>query len=283
MDTTNQHLWGWATFGKRDGFELLSIDGAIKEFEIQKQIERLSQALQLRLEDVRIFPESEILGTARLTQVNDHWQFYMLYRYTLDIYKRDGFYAGAIGLKDAKADPRELLMFLRRLTDQAKQRIRKETITVNLPALKIESAIISNGIERRKQGFIPFATTDLSEQLAFIEKTMKGELPEYHRLLGSNDIEVMKTVDEYKYARFHQNPFYHVPLKINPFKPNPIPIKEEPHEDHPPIVKESVIHAFEQAEYDPWKKGKNGSNSKTSSTKEKDSFLGGLFKILGIK
>ncbi len=283
MHTIHQQLWGSASFGKRDGFELLTIDGALKEFETRKQIETLSQALQLRLEDVRIFPDTEILGTTRLTQGDVHWQFFMLYRYTLDIYKRDGFYAGALGLKDAKADPQDVLFFLRRLTDQTKQRIRQEPLTVEIPQIKVDALpLVSNGIERRKRGFIPFSTNDLSEQLAFIKATMNGELPQYHRLLGSQSRSVISSVDEYKYVRFRHHPFYEgetleveeLPLTNETEKGTP--------EQRPALVKESLVFAFEQAEENPWQKSKKRSFPE-QQRKEKDSFLAGLFRMLGVK
>ena len=45
-------------------------------------------------------------------------------------------------------------------------------------------------------------------------------------------------------------------------------------------MKKSLVFAFEQAEGDAWQKNKKNANPQS---KEKDSFLAGLFRMLGVK
>lgn len=277
---TNQHpQWGWASFGKRDGFEWLSMNAALKAFESQK--ESLGTALQLRLEDVRIFPDTEIVGVTRLNQGDDCWQFFTLYRYTLDIYKRDGFYAGVVGLKNASAHPKDLLFYLRRLTDQTRQLIRKETLTVNLPELEARPLAIS-WEESTQKAFIPFGTTDLNEQLAFIKALMGGELPEYRQVLASNDLRVIRSVDGYKYKRLARHPFYDAPaLPVTPEAPQALTYEED--EEREPIVRNSLVHAFEMDASGTWGGSNSANGNGHPKEDEQKGFLAGIFRLLGVK
>ena len=96
-----KHSIGFVAFGKRDGFELLFKGGDLQAFQSQENIDILSKQIQLKLEEIRIFPGSEILGSIQFKHQGNWYKVFTLYRYTLDIYKRDGFYAGAVILQNS--------------------------------------------------------------------------------------------------------------------------------------------------------------------------------------
>ena len=112
----NQSI-GFVAFGKRDGFELLFKGGNLDAFQAQEHIDLLSQIIQLKLEEIRIFPDAEILGAMHFKHQGNWYKVFTLYRYILDIYKRDGYYAGAVIIQNGTVHPSPLLSFLTLLSN----------------------------------------------------------------------------------------------------------------------------------------------------------------------
>ncbi|RMG26146.1 MAG: hypothetical protein D6730_09685 [Bacteroidetes bacterium] len=254
MSNQYEH-WGWACFGKRDGFEVLATEGALRQFAAPGQQEVLTQAIQLRLEEVRIFPQTEILAFSRLQHQGAYWQFFMLYRYSLDAYKRDGYYAAALGLRQATAAPNALLLFLWQLCSQSRERMLGRPPITNLPTFRPKPQALHTSVSPgTRQGFIPFATNSPSEQLAFVEACLAGKLPTFGRLLGAHSPQVTASVDTYSLKCFPHNPFYQAPPPPHTIAP-PYTSPQPPEEQkRPRMLKKSVVDAYEQGSSGQWKK-----------------------------
>ncbi|MEO1415399.1 MAG: hypothetical protein AAFW00_08975 [Bacteroidota bacterium] len=91
---------GLARFGKFDGFEIKQLQGNLLNFQGEEAQQSLVQALQLRLEHLRIFEEAVIWGFSLIHHQNDQYRCFSLYRYTLDAYRRDGYQAVSLVTKN---------------------------------------------------------------------------------------------------------------------------------------------------------------------------------------
>ncbi|MEL7192115.1 MAG: hypothetical protein AAFO96_06740 [Bacteroidota bacterium] len=91
---------GLARFGKFDGFEIKQLQGNLLKFQGEEAQQVLVQALQLRLEHLRIFEEAAIWGFSLIQHQDDQYRCFSLYRYTLDAYRRDGYQAISLVTKN---------------------------------------------------------------------------------------------------------------------------------------------------------------------------------------
>ncbi len=114
---TTAPILGYATFGKRDGFEIFSIGGLLRHFQDEDGSNMLSQAIQLRLEDIRIYDQTEIWGFSRFFWKNNWIHIFLHYRYALDVYNRDGYHAAAIALREVWANENDIISCLRTAVD----------------------------------------------------------------------------------------------------------------------------------------------------------------------
>lgn len=110
---TTAPILGYATFGKRDGFEIFSMGGLLRQFQDGDAKNILRQSIQLRLEDIRIFEHSEIWGFSRIFWKNNWIHLFLHYKYALDIYNRDGYHAAAIALREVWANEADIIACLR--------------------------------------------------------------------------------------------------------------------------------------------------------------------------
>ncbi|MEM7375016.1 MAG: hypothetical protein AAF587_40860 [Bacteroidota bacterium] len=111
---SHEHI-GYARFGKLDGFQWIEKTGIMGHFRRPEDVSTLSQALALRQEAIRMYAGEKILGLTHLTSHGHQYRFITSYSYRLDRYKRDGYMAVSLALKEIKVKARDILDCLEEL------------------------------------------------------------------------------------------------------------------------------------------------------------------------
>lgn len=113
---SHEHI-GYARFGKLDGFQWLERSGIMDHFRSPEDISMLSQLLALRQEAIRIYAGEKILGLTHLSKDGHQYRFITSYSYKLDRYKRDGYMAVSLALREVKVKPADVLECLEQLEE----------------------------------------------------------------------------------------------------------------------------------------------------------------------
>lgn len=261
---------GAVSFGKRDGFELFAQAGGVGDFYAPPLSHLLTKALVLRQEELRLVPDSELLSIARFSYENHNYQAICLYRYTLDIYKRDGYYASGLICKDAQIPPAESLTLLYEWLAIAEAQHRGERVSLSLnQALVSLQRIVGPPFKGTQQVFLPVATGNQAFNQV-LDAVQKGDLSSYRRVFASSESRLLRNLDaeQIKVLDHHR-----------------LAVSLKPAAAHNGSKNESLVYAFEDAGVDRWAKKQttNGKAKAAKSTKkEGNSLLLNLKRLLNL-
>jgi len=201
---THSHV-GHARFGKIDGFELLAFEGALRAFASPSGREVLSHALQLRQEEIRPFPGSEILSINMLEFEGHTYHLITLYRYALDRYKRDGYRAVTLALKDYWAHPGRLIQQLMHLQTLDKSHSSPERVFQ--PGISPQLSNQPPQLRPGKAVFIPMTTGKVGEMEVLLNAWPTDLSVSYGRVYASVSSEVTEQLDPAHMVILSHNPY----------------------------------------------------------------------------
>lgn len=237
--STHYH-WGVARFGKSDGFALTEQLGALLAFGSPGAQAQLSHALQLRQEEIRPHAGAEILGLTSLTHQRDHYRLLTLYQYRLDRYRRDGYTALTLALKNCRGDSRGWLKALRLLATPGSTPAHCGFDESGHPPFAIQPDAARGCATLPTAIFIPLAEGSLEEEVALLDAWQQQLEEEYQQLYASASPQVRATVDPRRISLWASNPFWRV-------APQPVATVEttgrKPREQARPLRAHSLVHA----------------------------------------
>jgi hypothetical protein len=249
---------GHARFGKRDGFEMMARTGVLRDFRTAEAQDYLFHALQLRQEEIRPFPGAEVLGLTSLYWQGHSYRCLTLYRYALDRYKRDGYRAVSLALRDAWSDPALLLDELRHLCEldqhhpDPERAFRPGWRSYELPRPATPG--------RSEEGFVPLSEGSSAEQAALLEAWVDGLDREYQTLFASASAQVLASLDSRRIGVWAHNPYWHQGPQLQPQQREPVAARSQPQGLTPA---DSLIYAFESADEDRWRRSSDQPDRKS--------------------
>lgn len=202
-----QNHWGLARFGKRDGFELTEQLGALTAFDQPDTLARLSHALQLRQEEIRPFAGAEILGLTTLTHGGDLYRLLTLYRYGLDRYKRDGYTALTLALKNCQADSWGWLRALRLLAQPNRTPALCGFDESGQPPFRCQPDQLRRSAATATAIFIPLRSDSLEEEARLLDAWQQQLVEEYQQVYASASPQVQASIDSRCIQIWSENPF----------------------------------------------------------------------------
>lgn len=248
--------WGYALFGKRDGFEIRATRGVLTEFQRPEAFDVLSQAIQLRLEEFRLFAQEEMLGFSCCWWNQHLYRFFSLYRYALDQYKRDGYTAVSLALKNGTANSSDVLQLLELLLAQGEE-----------PLEPVAGAYMGSWLEvvpdrgklagpgSKQLAYIPLSGDSWEEKVALIAGWMEQDPASCPQIFASSSRQTFHSIDPAQVRLFTYNPFWEMEAPDLPGEAweyeghTPEKVRAEPTEPPPP---DSLVYAYEQAGKNLW-------------------------------
>jgi hypothetical protein len=209
-----QYHWGLARFGKHDGFELTEQLGALTAFDRPDSLARLSHALQLRQEEIRPFAGAEILGLTTLLHRGDSYRLLTLYRYGLDRYKRDGYTALTLALRNCRADSWGWLRALRMLAQPGSNPAHSGFDDSGRPPFHCEPDSLRQTMAHPTAIFIPLNSSSLEEEAGLLDAWQKHLADEYQHLYASASPQVKASIDTRRIQIWAENPFSTKPMMV---------------------------------------------------------------------
>ncbi len=255
----SQTLLGHARFGKRDGFEILAREGVLQDFRSPEAQTHLEKVLALRQEEIRLPFGSEILGLSCMNYRGRTYRLLTLYRYALDRYKRDGYRAVTLVLRDSWAEPQLLLEELRHLEELDLHHPNPDHAFSS--SWEPYAVATPENLPGLAEVFIPLAEGTPMELSALIA-AWGGELcAEYQTLYASASPQVLHSIDSGRIAVWERNPYWkHVtlPQPVTAHGPVPQPM-DYPDEDVVPL--DSLVHAYQVGSEDQWERKETKSSA----------------------
>jgi len=207
-----QYHWGLARFGKHDGFELTEQLGALTAFDRPDALAQLSHALQLRQEEIRPYAGAEILGLTTLLYRGDQYRLLTLYRYGLDRYKRDGYTALTLALKNCRADSWGWLRALRMLAQPGSIPAHAGFDESGLPPFRCKPDTSQQPMAHPTAIFIPLNSSSLEEEAALLDAWQRQLSGEYQHLYASASPQVKASIDARRIQIWAENPYSAKPM-----------------------------------------------------------------------
>jgi len=258
--TMNSPSWGYALFGKKDGFEVFQTAGLLHSLYQGGDREEVSNFLQLKLEEIRIFEDTCIY---RLSQHTIHGQtllLYSLFTYALDDYQRDGYRAVSLALQGLSLEAEDIRKFLDLMLHEGGQEdsfIRR--LGDQMRPFSPESLV-------GHPSFIPLQTSSPAEANVLIEAWTRGQLEESPILYFSHSERVGASIQGRNIQCMDHNPFWQKASKAKPEKVlstgNSSLFPRSKIEDAP---SDSLIFAYEEEGGDRWAKATSALQSKPKS------------------
>ncbi|MCB0836923.1 MAG: hypothetical protein KDD99_09705 [Bacteroidetes bacterium] len=255
----NNYSVVYLAFGKRDGFEVLFQSNDLEDFQTQEDLDMLYSLIQLKLEEIRIFPDSEILGAIQFKHHGNWYKVFTLYRYTLDIYKRDGYYAGAVVMKNSQVDADQLWEFLQNLSQKSFRRITHQPDNMQLPVISLDSDYASREIlSEDHSAIIHLREKDAELYRQWISEMMVSKKALYRFVYITSSSKVIDFCDQRKVRIV-----YHPGL-------SPVSIRKEMPESNSDerntdVKEDSLIFEYEDADDHRWGKKEHSRNKKSHS------------------
>ncbi|MEO0896620.1 MAG: hypothetical protein AAFY71_09495 [Bacteroidota bacterium] len=275
----DKNRWGIAFFGKRDGFEILHISGALASLDPSQVEQPFSQAVQLKLEEIRIFENTEILGYSLLPLNGSIFYLYTLYVYHLDNYQRDGYRACTLALKDSWAPPAYILDFLK---GQMGGFLSGQVPDFQFPVHHIKPQLLPNPNEGVV--FIPLFGEKKDEQVALLDALQQGKFELGTRFFASSSQQVQASTVGSQMMVYKENPFW-VPRRV--LAPETAVVLEgnaltpSSHHSLNEAPKDSLIYAVEEGEKDRWGK-KAETHSSPGNKRINNIWIGTSLIIVGM-
>ena len=201
--------WGYAAFGKDDGFEIKQLEGVLKDLSSGDQLSRLSHAIQLRLEDIRIYPGDEMLGCAYLNVGKDTYKIIGYYQYQLDQYKRDGYKAVAVAVRNGSASAADLAAVLQTLMLEHREMVGGYAHVSHWQLPQVELLEEELPLPRHQGvAYLPIFTVRIEEKEAFIEDFLAGHFHGYTQIFASANPLTLGSIDQAKVKVLLEAPYW---------------------------------------------------------------------------
>jgi hypothetical protein len=244
--------WGAARFGKHDGFELTEQLGALAAFDRADARSLLSHALQLRQEEIRPFEGAEILGMTTLSYQRDTYRLLTLYRYGLDRYKRDGYLALTLALKNCRGDSRGWLRALRMLAAPGSTPGQCGFDATGHPPFACQPERSQGRATSTTPIFIPLNEGSFEEEVALLDAWQQQLEAEYQSIYASASAAVSASIDRRRIDVWASNPFGRRAIMPEPRRMAAVAANQSDHAYTPPP--QSLIYAHEETTEHAWTK-----------------------------
>lgn len=240
------YTWGVARFGKDDGFAMTEQLGALMDFDTLDAQAKLSHTLQLRQEEIRPFAGAEILGLTTLSHRRNFYRFLTLYRYSLDRYKRDGYTALTLALKNCRADSRDWLMTLRLLAREGATPADSGFPNDGHAPFTCKPDHVRGGATLPASIFIPLAEGSLDEESTLLDAWQQRLEAEYRYVYTSASPQVRASVDTRRITVWASNPFWRMAPVVSVAGPPSTSNGGHTHRPNPrSLTQTSLVHAYE--------------------------------------
>ena len=204
-------------FGKRNGFEFLcrnSWDNCLGTLDFNI----LRDSLQLKLEDIKLYEDSEILGFTKSFIKNNLYLFFIKYNYALDRFNRDGYIASALIFRNEIYEPELILNLLDSLNNDLTSNflnpqkqiasqipnsiVIDQRFTTNQKPINLFDYPIYNFEQKNffSKGFVDIVENDNCDmRILYFENVIFNDLFEgFHRVFGSTNPEIRFSIDASK-------------------------------------------------------------------------------------
>lgn len=251
---------GLAQFGKFDGFEIKQLQGNLHAFQGSEAQQTLVQALQLRLEDFRIYDEADIWGFSLIHHQYDQYRCFSLYRYALDIYRRDGYQAVSMVIKNGILPAPTIhhtLHSLIQLPSSSPFQLSNSWEQEYMPAPPLPHQV------SHLPAFIPLHNGRDKAVIQFWREMLTLSTMPYRYFLASHGVRTLESLELGKCFLY---------------RPQPV-IEDQGREgmgkvEYPDT---SLVHAFDQGEVARWKKAEGASPSHHKAKKSPKKWWQNLF------
>lgn len=257
---------GYAYFGKKDGFELFEVGGLLEEINNSHLREEFQTALQLKLEEIRIFEGSKVYRLSQFETSNGPINLFTVFSYALDDYQRDGFRATCLAIDGSAIDPQKIWDFIHLYPSEIKE---ANELLARLFAFAQKEKIVQSYQENR--AFIPLYSNESAEVYQLIDAWLLGQLSSYATLYVSSDARVMHSIRSKGIRVFGENPFWEGKQEVS----ESVEVKDKENKqerkrfrsDKAPA--DSLVHAFESDQGSRWDKKAVPVKEKSSQKKNK--------------
>ncbi|MCI4666531.1 MAG: hypothetical protein MRZ79_00115 [Bacteroidia bacterium] len=277
---TSNLSWGYAHYGKKDGFELFEVEGLLGEINNSSKREDLHNALQLKLEEIRIFEGDLLYRLSQFESEEGTINLFTVFSYALDEYQRDGFLATTLALSEGSPEVQKLWDFIHLFPNHIGNG--SEILKHYFPASSGEENIHklpNNG------AFIPLYSSKPNEAMKVIEHWLAGDLNSYGTLYFTANKWVIESIRSNSVKVFDENPFWEKPEKelVEIKNERLVTSKNRKSQNKKAAPANSLVHAFEDDQSNRW--GKQTESKETKGNKGESRIWGwltlGFIGILG--
>lgn len=271
---------GYAYFGKKDGFELFEIGGMLEKINRGSLREDLQTALQLKLEEIRIFEGSKVYRLSQFETVEGIINLFTAFSYALDDYQRDGFRATALALDNQEVGAQKIWDFIHLYPSHYKEA--NELLNRLFSFVKNQKNVRSY---KKSRAFIPLYTENEAEALTLIEAWLDGNFDQFGTLYFSSNEAVARSIRAKEIRVFDENPFWEGPVKEVETSPAESGVTSGAYvrQKDGSVPGDSLVHAFESDQENRWdKKNPPQKNTKKAKTNQVWGWLAlGFVGLLG--